>query len=227
MLKLEHLYNIEMTPFILSGLISFFLFSPNTEAAKRKNDPNCLILSILINRDSLIPPNEIFKKFSSDNDDGYIYLVRGVAPTEAYAALEAGKNLSAGADGRITQRPRYGIENKIKPAYIMSSGSGLAKPTTKELRTMFQSVKFYADQGAAAEKAGKGVSITDAASAFPDERGYILVFRVPKSTALQFHPESTADVPSRVVELPKDAELISFLRQPEKIDKETGLPILE
>jgi len=158
-------------------------------------------------------------------DDGYQYIMRGAAPTEVDRILVGGKT---SGDGRVRGRPLYSIEDdKVKPGYVMSSGDGFSKSTPDISHKMYLDMQYYANDGSAAEEVAKsGVNIPDLRplERFPNARGAIVVYRVPRGTNLDRHPESSAAVPSRVVAVPSNAEVIAILPAPEFIDEQTGLP---
>jgi len=137
-------------------------------------------------------------------DDGYIYIVRGVAPAEAEATLEPGDD-----SGRVTEREHYGIDDAdVMPGFQLN---GHGDPIDESsLYNIYADMQFYAQQGAAAEEAAErdmNISIRDASTIFPDAQGHIIIYRVPVGTELEPHPESNVSRPEYVVGVPEDAEV--------------------
>ena len=153
---------------------------------------------------------EVLKTAERSTHD--IYLIRGVAPAEANAAINGSEN-----DGRVAGRSSYGIADRTKVAYVMSQTNELDLPSYLTRFLMYRDFMHYGNTGAALELIAKyrpDIPSSDEAQAvarFPKAKGFMLVYKLPADMQLEFHPESHAAVPSRVVAVPKGAKPVAVL----------------
>lgn len=191
--------------------------------AKLKSSPEGNIKNTSLEVVTAVRAREIVAEAMASESD--VFLFRGVAPSEAKAALE-----NSQGDGRVAGLQRYGVADRAKVAYVLSDSANMGKTTSRQRYDIFKDFMFYGNGGAAIEESKArlgtdyGGDISLASTIFPEARGYILVYKFEPSTKLDAHPESNATINKRVVAVPSGAKPYAVLPMPESIDEDTGLP---